>query len=216
MVTTFGKYTIEKKLGQGGMGAVYLALDPASNQRVAIKVITSKDEKLLERFHREASAVAKLQHTNIVQVYEAGIINNQHYFTMDYIEGTPLDKLIQGKPKPSIQTLAKIIMQVASALHYAHSQKIIHRDIKPANILIDQNGEVFLTDFGVAKQLTGLDRSLTMSGAAIGTPSYMPPEQAMGQKDEIDPRSDVFSLGATMYHCITGRVPFTGKEIYEV
>ncbi|MFH1228684.1 MAG: serine/threonine-protein kinase [Planctomycetota bacterium] len=216
MATTFGKYNIEKKLGQGGMGAVYLVVDPTSNCKVALKVITSKDEKLLERFQREVSAVAKLQHTNIVQVYEAGVINKQHYFTMDYIEGTPLDKLIQSKPKPSIQTLAKIIMQVASALHYAHSQQIVHRDIKPANILIDRDGQVFLTDFGVAKQLTGLDRSLTITGMAIGTPNYMPPEQAMGQKDEIDPRSDVFSLGATMYHCITGRVPFTGKEIYEV
>ncbi|MFH1226595.1 MAG: tetratricopeptide repeat protein [Planctomycetota bacterium] len=216
MAATFGKYTLEKKLGQGGMGAVYLALDPALNRKVALKVITSKDEKLLERFQREASAVAKLKHPNIVQVYEAGIINKQHYFTMDYVEGTPLDKLIQAKSKPSFQNIAKIILQVASALHYAHSQKIIHRDIKPGNILIDKNGETFLTDFGVAKQLTGLDRSLTITGTAIGTPNYMPPEQAQGKKDEIDPRSDIFSLGATLYHCLTGQMPFDGNEIYEV
>ncbi|MFH1228319.1 MAG: tetratricopeptide repeat protein [Planctomycetota bacterium] len=239
MSTQFGKYTIEKKLGQGGMGAVYLALDPALNRRVALKVITSKDAKLLERFHREASAVAKLNHPNIVQIYEQGIINNQHYFTMDYIEGTPLDKLIQAKPKPSIQSLARIILQVASALHYAHSQKIIHRDIKPANILIsmpkdrpdkplqpkvdpssggggDNQGQAYLADFGLAKELTGLDRSLTLTGTTVGTPNYMPPEQAMGKKDEIDQRSDIYSLGATLYHCITGRAPFSGKEIYEI
>ncbi|MFH1226705.1 MAG: tetratricopeptide repeat protein [Planctomycetota bacterium] len=216
MSTQFGKYTIEKKLGQGGMGAVYLALDPALNRRVALKIITSASPELLERFQREASAVAKLKHPNIVQVYEAGVINKQHYFTMDYIEGTPLDKLIKDKPKPSIQNMARIIQQVASALHYAHNQKIIHRDIKPANILIDKAGKVYIADFGLAKELTGLDRSLTMSGMALGTPDYMPPEQAQGKKDQIDPRSDIFSLGATLYHCITGRLPFAGKEIYEV
>ncbi|MFH1227619.1 MAG: tetratricopeptide repeat protein [Planctomycetota bacterium] len=216
MATTFGKYSIERKLGQGGMGAVYLALDPALNRRVALKVITSNDAELLERFQREASAVAKLKHPNIVQVYEAGVINKQHYFTMDFIEGAGLDKLIASKQKPNAQNIARIIYQVASALHYAHSQKIIHRDIKPANILVDNQGKAYIADFGLVKQLTGLDRSLTMTGTTVGTPDYMPPEQAMGRKDEIDPRSDIFSLGATLYHCITGRVPFIGKEIYEV
>ncbi|MFH1228273.1 MAG: tetratricopeptide repeat protein [Planctomycetota bacterium] len=223
MPTTFGKYTVEKKLGQGGMGAVYLALDPALNRRVALKVITSTDPELLERFQREASAVAKLKHPNIVQVYEAGIVptggsalNKQHYFTMDYIEGVSLDALIKSKNKTSLQNLVKIILQTATALHYAHSQGIIHRDIKPANIMITKQGQAYITDFGLAKQLTGLDRSLTLTGTTIGTPDYMPPEQAMGQKDQIDPRSDIFSLGATLYHCITGRTPFSGKELYEV
>ncbi|MFH1227499.1 MAG: tetratricopeptide repeat protein [Planctomycetota bacterium] len=216
MPTIFGKYTIEKKLGQGGMGAVYLALDPALNRRVALKIITSADPELLERFQREASAVAKLKHTNIIQVYESGIINKQHYFTMDYIEGVSLEKLISSSKRPNIKNMAGIIQQVASALHYAHSQSIIHRDIKPANILVDKSGKVYIADFGLAKQLTGLDRSLTLTGTTVGTPDYMPPEQAQGKKDEIDPRSDIFSLGATMYHCLTGRLPFPGKEIYEV
>ncbi|MFH1228080.1 MAG: tetratricopeptide repeat protein [Planctomycetota bacterium] len=216
MASTFGKYAIEKKLGQGGMGAVYLALDPALNRRVALKVITSKDAYILERFQREAAAVAKLKHPNIVQVYEAGVINKQHYFTMDYIEGTSLDAIIKSKNKASLQNITKIILQTAAALHYAHQQNIVHRDIKPANIMIDKTGKVHIADFGLAKQLTGLDRSLTMSGTALGTPDYMPPEQAMGKKDEIDSRSDIFSLGATLYHCITGQVPFPGKEIYEV
>jgi serine/threonine-protein kinase len=224
---TFGKYTIEKKLGQGGMGAVYLANDPALGRRVALKIITSDNKEMLERFHLEAQAVSKLRHPNIVQVYEAGVIplpsatggsalDNRHYFTMDYIDGMPLNKLLEGKNKLSLQNVAKAVFQIASALHYAHSQQLVHRDIKPANILIDKTGKAFLTDFGVAKQLTGLNRSLTMTGQTVGTPNYMSPEQAMGLKNKIDHRSDIFSLGATLYHCITGRVPFSGKEVYEV
>ncbi|MFH1226686.1 MAG: tetratricopeptide repeat protein [Planctomycetota bacterium] len=216
MATTFGKYVIEKKLGQGGMGAVYLAVDAALNRKVALKVITSADAEMIERFHQEAQSVAKLKHPNIVQVYEAGTINKKHYFTMDYIEGIPLDKLIHAKPKPSIQTLAKIIEQVAAALYYAHCHNVIHRDIKPANILIDKQGKAFIADFGLAKQMSGLDKKLTVTGTTVGTPDYMSPEQAMGKKKEIDHRSDIFSLGATLYHCLTGQVPFTGKEIYEV
>ncbi|MFH1228693.1 MAG: tetratricopeptide repeat protein [Planctomycetota bacterium] len=225
MSTQFGKYAIEKKLGQGGMGAVYLAVDSALNRRVALKIITSTDPELLERFQREAQAVAKLKHPNIVQVYEAGAVSlaasggavrKQHYFTMDYIEGVSLEKIISSPKKPGIQNIAGIIMQVALALHYAHSRNVIHRDIKPANIMIDKQGKAYITDFGLAKQLTGLDRSLTITGAAVGTPSYMSPEQAMGMKDELDLRSDIFSLGATFYHCITGRLPFDGKELYEV
>ncbi|MFH1226517.1 MAG: tetratricopeptide repeat protein [Planctomycetota bacterium] len=223
MANIFGKYTIEKKLGQGGMGAVYLALDPALNRRVALKIITSNDPELLERFQREASAVAKLKHSNIIQVYETGTVptggsalNKQHYFTMDYIEGVSMEKLIATPDKTGIQDIARIIQQVASALHYAHSQGIIHRDIKPANILITKQGQAYIADFGLAKQLTGLDRSLTITGTAVGTPNYMSPEQAQGKKDEIGPRSDIFSLGATMYHCLTGRMAFDGNELYEV
>jgi tetratricopeptide (TPR) repeat protein/predicted Ser/Thr protein kinase len=216
MMTQFGKYTIEKKLGAGGMGAVYLAVDQGLGRTVALKIITSDDPELLERFQREASAVAKLKHPNIVQVYEAGVIDKQHYFTMDYIEGASLDALIKSKNKASLQNLTKVIFQVATALHYAHQQNIVHRDIKPANILIDKTGKVFIADFGLAKQLAGLDRSLTVTGSTVGTPDYMPPEQAMGQKDQIDPRSDIFSLGATLYHCLTGRTPFSGQELLEV
>ena len=212
----FGKYLIEKKLGQGGMGAVYLASDPALGRKIALKIITSDNKEMLERFHLEAQSVSKLKHPNIVQVYEAGVIDNRHYFTMDYIDGMPLNKLLEGKNKLSIQNVARVMFQIASALHYAHGQKLIHRDIKPANILIDKTGKAYLTDFGVAKQLTGLNRSLTMTGQTVGTPNYMSPEQAMALKNKIDHRSDIFSLGATMYHCITGRVPFSGKEVYEV
>ncbi|MBI4712374.1 MAG: tetratricopeptide repeat protein [Planctomycetes bacterium] len=216
MTETFGRYTIEQKLGEGGMAEVFLAYDPELGRRVALKIITSDDPEMLERFHLEARAIAGLSHPNIVQVHEAGTIDERHYFVMDYVEGASLDKFIGAKRTVSgIQNVAKIVMQVALALHYAHTNKIVHRDIKPANILIDKNGKVFLTDFGLAKQIGSLKKSLTMTGSIMGTPHYMAPEQAAGKKHEIDRRTDIFSLGATLYHCITGRLPFEGQEIYE-
>ncbi|MBI4713485.1 MAG: serine/threonine protein kinase, partial [Planctomycetes bacterium] len=213
--TVFGRYVIESKLGQGGMGIVYLASDPSLDRKVALKVITSTDKDAVERFLREAQFIAKLQHPNIVRVYESGTVGNQHYFTMDYIEGTSLLKLIMTR-KLTSQSIARVIQQVASALDYAHSQNIIHRDIKPANILVDKDGRAYVTDFGLSKRLSGLDRSLTIEGALVGTPDYMSPEQAKGNKKEIDYRSDIFSLGSTLYQCLTGCLPFPGKELYEV
>ena len=195
---------------------VYLAVDPALNRQVALKIISSDDQEMVERFQREAQAAAKLKHPNIAQVYEAGSVGNRHYFTMDYIDGHSLDRFISGDKRFGLDEFARVMMQTARALDYAHQQNIIHRDIKPGNIMIDRADKVYLTDFGLAKQLTGLDRSLTMTGTTIGTPEYMSPEQVMGMKDELDRRSDVFSLGATFYHCITNRTPFDGKEVYEV
>ncbi|MFH0888218.1 MAG: tetratricopeptide repeat protein [Planctomycetota bacterium] len=235
---TFGKYILEKKLGQGGMGTVYLASDLVLKHQVALKIMTParpegrsggvEDQELTERFNREAQAMAKLKHPNIIQVYEVGTIGRYHYFTMKYIQGASLEDLIKdnpsrrrnpantGKNRLSPRYMANIIRDTALALDYAHKQGIIHRDIKPANILIDSNEHPYLMDFGLAKELTGLDRSLTMSGSIMGTPDYMSPEQAMGNKRKIDHRSDIFSLGATFYHCITGRLPFESKELYQV
>ena len=217
MSNTFGKYILEKKLGQGGMGAVYLASDPTLQRQVALKIMTVEGQELTERFNREAQAMAKLKHPNIIQVYEVGTIGKHHYFTMEYIKGASLDNRIKDtKNKLSPRQVAEIIRDTASALDYAHKQSIIHRDIKPANILIDSNKHPYLMDFGLAKELTGLDRSLTMSGSIMGTPDYMSPEQAMGDKRRIDSRSDIFSLGATLYHSISGQPPFKGKELYQV
>ncbi|MBI4834052.1 MAG: protein kinase [Planctomycetes bacterium] len=212
---SFGKYIIEKKLGQGGMGAVYLAHDPALNRKVALKVMLLKGELATERFNREAKASAKLKHPNIISIYEVGAVGKYHYFTMEYIEGNSLDKLIADK-KLTPKRTAEIIRDMANALHYAHSQDIIHRDIKPANILIDKQGKVYLTDFGLAKELSGTEHSLTMTGTIMGTADYMSPEQAQGDKNKIDARSDIFSLGATLYHALTGHTPFKGKELYQI
>lgn len=211
---TFGKYLIERRLGRGGMGAVYLVRDVGLGRKIAIKIITSDDREMVERFQREAQAVAKLKHPNIVQIYEAGTIDKQFYFTMDYIQGLSLDKVIH-KRKLSYDTVARIAVQVALALHYAHRHSIIHRNIKPGNILIDVRGKIYLTDFGLARELSGLDRS-TATGATVGTPDYMSPEQVQGLRKEFNHLSDIFSLDATMYHCLTGQLPFPGKEPLEV
>ncbi|MFH1227014.1 MAG: tetratricopeptide repeat protein [Planctomycetota bacterium] len=215
MPDKFERYVIEGKLGQGGMAAVYLATDQSLNRQVALKVITSSDKESLARFQREAQAIAKLKHPNIIQIYDVGIFGSQNYFTMEYIDGVSLDQLIESSTKTSVQSMVNIILQVASALEYAHQQGIIHRDIKPSNILVNKSGNAYLTDFGIAKQITGLDKKLTVTGSAIGTPAYMSPEQTRGLNKDIDSRCDIFSLGATLYHCITGSLPFEGGQIFE-
>ncbi|MFH1228406.1 MAG: tetratricopeptide repeat protein [Planctomycetota bacterium] len=226
MDKTFGKYLIEQKIGQGSISAVYLATDSDSSRKtvpltgsrsgadspvpperegkIVLKIITSDDQELQERFRREAQAITKLKHPNIVQVHEAGTINNQNYLTMDYIDGISLDNMVTSTQRPSLQYVAKIIMQIASALHYAHTQGIIHRAVKPANIMIDKNDNIFLADFGLAKRITNIDKSV-MTGDA-GSLNYLSPEQAMGKT--ADRVSDIFSLGATFYHCLTGKPPF--------
>ncbi|MFA5794352.1 MAG: tetratricopeptide repeat protein [Candidatus Brocadiia bacterium] len=214
---TFGKYRLERKLGQGGMGAVHLAYDSILNRHIAIKTLILEDIESTARFMREARATANLKHANIINVYEAGAVGKTYYLTMDYIEGASLADLItDGDKSLTPKSIARIIRDIALALDYAHSQNIIHRDIKPGNILIDKSGKPYLTDFGLAKQLNGLDRSLTMSGSTVGTPDYMSPEQARGEKEKVDRRSDVFSLGAALYHALTGQLPFPGAELYDV
>ncbi|MEW6026325.1 MAG: serine/threonine-protein kinase, partial [Planctomycetota bacterium] len=213
----FGKYRILRKLGQGGMGAVYLVADPVLNRQIALKTLQLEDIDSTARFMREARSTAKLKHPNIVNVYEAGVVGKIYYLTMDYIDGVSLADLIKNADATlTPKRIVQIIHDIALALDYAHNNGIIHRDIKPGNILVDKSGKVYLTDFGLAKELSGLDRSLTISGTAIGTPDYMSPEQAMGRKDEVDKRSDIFSLGATFYHALTGRAPFQGDDLYNV
>ena len=211
----FGRYQLEKELGQGGMGTVYLAADPVLDRRVALKVMTLEGIEATGRFMREVRASAKLKHPHIVQIYEVGTQGRFNYFTMEHIDGGSLDELIDAK-KLSPKRIAEVICDIAAALHYAHRQGIIHRDIKPGNILIDKQGQTYLTDFGLAKELAGMDRSLTMSGTVIGTPDYMSPEQARGERDKVDARSDIFSLGATLYYSLTGASPFKDSDLYQV
>lgn len=215
-VTQIGKYRIMREIGRGGMGVVYEARDDELGRTVALKTLLAGidiDPVELERFQREGRISASMNHPGIVTVYEVGTYKDIYYFTMDYIDGLSLWEYVQ-KNRPSLKRIALLLRDVVEALAYAHSKNIIHRDIKPANILLDGAGHPHLTDFGLARD-TKESASITVSGIAFGTPSYMPPEQAMGKYRNVDRRSDIYSLGAVLYHLLTGRPPFHGASIAE-
>lgn len=206
-------YQLQEELGRGGMGVVYRAWQPSLQRNVAVKLIlrgglASTDE--LARFQAEAAAAGRLQHPHIVPIYEVATHDGQCYFAMQLVDGVTLaEKLAEG-PLPAREAV-RIIATVASAIHYAHTQGVIHRDLKPANVLIDAAGEPHVTDFGLAKQLDGAE-SLTRSGAVLGTPAYMAPELASGDRGSIGPACDVYSLGTILYALLTGRPPFQGPS----
>jgi serine/threonine-protein kinase len=205
----FGGYRLLDELGRGGMGVVYRARQTGLGREVAIKMIlrgqlaSAADE---QRFRAEAEAAARLDHPHIVPVYEVGDLEGRPYFSMKYIPGQTLTQLLAERPLPPREA-ARILAAVSRAIHYAHQNGVLHRDLKPSNILIDRAGEPHLTDFGLAKQMANAG-SLTRTGMIIGTPSYMAPEQAAGARGEVGPTSDVYSLGAILYHMLTGRPPF--------
>ncbi len=204
-------FEILKEIGVGGMGKVYLARQLSLNRSVAIKVLPlqlSQDPAYVARFKQEAKAAAGIKHENIVQVYDAGEIAGQYYFVMEYINGETVAKRIQRKGRFDEKSALLIVESVAAALEYAWNEaKLVHRDVKPDNILIDEDGTVKLADMGLAKINSGSEKSITVNKSMIGTPHYCSPEQAKGE-DEVDCRSDMYSLGATLYHIITGKVPF--------
>ncbi len=205
----FGDYRLMEELGRGGMGVVYRARQETLNRTVALKMILSGQlatEADVKRFRAEAEAAARLDHPGIVPVYEVGRHDGKHYFSMAFVEGESLaHRLAQGLPAP--RQAAELTRQVAEAVAYAHVEGVVHRDLKPANILIDKAGQPRLTDFGLAKWVEG-DGGLTATGEILGTPSYMPPEQAGGKRDQVGPLSDVYALGAVLYCLLTGRPPF--------
>ncbi len=206
---SLGRYHLLEKIGEGGMAVVYKALDTTLERHVAIKVILpyrNLSEKFLARFKREARALAKLSHPNILKVFDYGEYENQPFLAMEYIPGGTLKDTLTGKPMPW-QKAAQTLIPVARALEAAHAQGVIHRDVKPANILMTNGGDPMLSDFGVAKIIEGDEetRDLTGSGVGIGTPDYMAPEQGVGKTDE---RSDIYALGTVFYQMITGRLPF--------
>ncbi len=212
-VQYFGDYQLLRELGRGGMGVVYLARQSSLCRLVAVKMILGKYLDSLdsvERFRREAEAAANLQHPGIVAIHEIGQHEGQHYFSMDYIVGRNLAELIRDNPLAARQA-ATYVKKVAAAVHYAHERGTIHRDLKPSNILVDEQDEPHVTDFGLAKRIEG-DASLTGDEHALGTPSYMPPEQAESRRGEVGPQSDIYSLGATLYDLLTGRPPFRGDN----
>lgn len=214
-MNTVGRYEIEEELAVGGMGVVYAARDPLMKRRVAIKLLKedySEDPELRSRFYREAEAVAALEHSTIVPVYDFGEHEGQLYFVMRYLPGGTLHARLaefMEAPRP----LAPILRRIADGLDAAHEQGLVHRDIKPANILFDSNGEAYLSDFGIAKVNTEV-RSTT-GFKVLGTPKYMSPEQAQ-DSSKIDGRSDIYSLGAVAFHALTGRPPFMGATAVSV
>jgi serine/threonine-protein kinase len=205
----FGKYELLDVLGRGGMGVVYRARQTDLNRLVAVKMILASQLASPEqvcRFEAEARATAGLRHPHILQVYEAGRLHGQHYFVMEYVEGLSLAGKLAKGPLSGLEA-ADCLRCVARAVGYLHSQGLIHRDLKPANILLDGQGRPFVTDFGLIKMLAAA-RDLTTTGAIVGTPSYMAPEQAAGRNAQVSPLSDVYSLGAILYEALTGRPPF--------
>jgi len=218
-VEQLGRYQIQEVLGRGAMGTVYRAHDPKIDRVVAIKTITiggvaaDEEDEYRERFFREARAAGKLSHPGVVTIYDVGEQDGTQapYIVMEYIEGTTLDSLISKSSGKSIAVTLDLVKQVAEALDYAHSQGIVHRDIKPANIIVTPDGRAKITDFGIAKLAV---TQLTMPGEALGTPSYMSPEQITG--GHLDGRSDLFSLGIILYSMLAGQKPFTGENATSV
>jgi tetratricopeptide (TPR) repeat protein len=203
-------------LGRGGMGVVYKARQVGLNRLVALKMILGGGQaagEALARFRREAEAVARLQHPNVVQVYDVGEHEGRPYFTLELLEGGGLDRRLAGTPLPP-RLAAALVQALAEAVHAAHSRGIVHRDLKPSNVLLAADGTPKITDFGLAKQLDA-DAGQTRTGSVLGTPSYMAPEQADGHVAAVGPRTDVYALGAILYELLTGRPPFKAPTTLE-
>ncbi|MDR3211082.1 MAG: serine/threonine protein kinase [Planctomycetota bacterium] len=216
----FGDYDLLEEIARGGMGVVYLASQRILKRVVALKVLRSGDNASLEereRLLREAKAAAGLSHPNIVTIHEFSIHKGQPYFTMDFIPGRPLDRVLDDGPLNTREAV-NIIDAVARAVAYAHSRGIIHRDLKPANIIIDESMRPMITDFGLAVDLASQEHQerMTAAGSVMGTIPYIPPEQAAGKLEQIDARSDVYSMGAVLYEMLTGSPPFSGFTQFEL
>jgi serine/threonine-protein kinase len=209
-----GRYRIQRKLGAGGMADVYLAEDQELGRRVAIKILNGRhanDDQFIERFRREAKNAAALNHPNIVSIYDRGEAEDTYYIAMEYLDGRTLKELIVGRGAAPINVAIEYARQILSALRFAHRHGIVHRDIKPHNVLVDGEGRVKVTDFGIARAGTS---QMTETGSIVGTAQYLSPEQAKG--GEVDPRSDLYSLGIVLYELLTGKTPFDGETPVEI
>jgi WD40 repeat protein len=209
----FGDYELEEEIARGGMGVVYRARQVTLGRTVAVKVLRDTafaGGEEVERFKVEAGAAAALRHPHIVGIHEIGEHGGTHFFSMDYVPGGTLSQLLRDGPLPA-RRAAALLVKIAQAIQHAHSQGVLHRDLKPANVLLDTAGEPVVTDFGLAKHEAS-GEGLTVSGQVLGTPAYMAPEQAEGRTRDSDARTDVYGLGALLYHMTSGRAPFTGDS----
>jgi WD40 repeat protein len=210
----FGEYELLEEIARGGMGVVYRARQVRLNRIVALKMILAGQfagQIEVLRFRAEAEAAANLRHPGIVAIHEIGEEEGQHYFSMDFVQGRNLAEIIKEGPLPSRQA-ARYTQAIAEAIHYAHQQGVLHRDLKPSNILIDENDQPRITDFGLAKRVRA-DFGLTVTGQLLGSPSFMPPEQTSGKSAKIGPPGDVYGIGAILYDLVTGRPPFQAETI---
>src|SRR6476659_4032002 len=207
-----GKYQIESLIGRGGMAAVYRAHDTVLNRSVAIKVLDPAlaiDPKAVERFKREAVTAANLEHPSIVRVFDVQQAGNLYYIAMRFVHGTTLREILRDNGPLPLDAIVNIIKPVASALHHAHQNGVIHRDVKPGNILVEPDGTVLLTDFGIARAADATQSALTATGQVMGTADYLAPEQISGRP--ATPHSDIYSLGVVLYEMLTGVTPFAGE-----
>ena len=214
-MTSFGRYEIVEKLGEGAMGVVYRAKDSAIGRIVALKMLSAEvgaEEELHQRFQREAEAIGRLNHPNVVTVYDLGQHDGQLYMAMELLEGEDLRSLIDSRAEVPLADRVRILIQICEGLGYAHSKGVVHRDVKPANIHVSASGKVKLLDFGLAR--VAARETITRRGVILGTPDYMAPEQAMGKG--VDQRTDIFSAGAVFYEFLTLEKPFRGKTLHAV
>jgi len=217
-VKQLGDFKVIKKLGQGGMGEVYLAHQISLDRKVALKTLSkelAKREDFVRRFQREAKSMARLDHPNAVKVYAVDSISGIHFAAIECIDGQSMQDWMDDLEKLEVGDALNIILSAADALKVAHDQTLIHRDIKPDNILVTKNGVVKVADFGLAKALDDEDVSITQSGMGLGTPLYMAPEQARNAK-HVDHRTDIYALGSTLYYFLTGELPFKGESTLEL
>src|SRR6186997_900172 len=203
-----GRYQVLEKVGKGGMGVLYRGFDPVLDREVAIKLMhadfSEDTEQMRPRFYREARAAAKLNHRNIVTIFEFAEESNVPYIVMEFLKGTPLGARMNSQPPLTIDDKLNVVAQLCDGLSYAHEQGVVHRDVKPDNVFILEDGQVKLLDFGIAKLTSS---NLTRQGDVLGSASYMSPEQ-VGGSDSVDGRADVFSTGVMLYELLTGHKPF--------